>query len=87
MVTAGVDRDALGEYVEHFGRRVLQDALAEATASYWNRRARAFAAVGTEKCDRIAEACRNAAAVALIADEPPIELDELWSARDREAIR
>jgi len=26
-------------YFEHFGRRVLQDALSEATADYWRRRA------------------------------------------------
>ena len=27
------------DYLEHFGRRVLQDALSEATADYWRRRA------------------------------------------------
>lgn len=32
----------LTAYVEHFRHRVLQDALAEATASYWHRRADAF---------------------------------------------
>ncbi len=32
----------LTEYVEHFRARVLQDALNEATASYWTRRAEAF---------------------------------------------
>ena len=33
---------ALVEHVEHFGARVLQDALAEATANYWLRRAEVF---------------------------------------------
>lgn len=32
------------EYVEHFRARVLQDALTEATAAYWLRRARQFEA-------------------------------------------
>lgn len=32
----------LAEHVEHFRARVLQDALAEATAVYWRRRAQAF---------------------------------------------
>lgn len=30
---------SLAENVEHFRQRVLQDALSEATASYWRRRA------------------------------------------------
>jgi hypothetical protein len=29
----------LAEHVEHFRERVLQDALADATAAYWRRRA------------------------------------------------
>lgn len=32
----------LADHVEHFRRRVLQDALNEATAAYWHRRAAAF---------------------------------------------
>lgn len=36
---------ALIEYVEHFQKRVVQDALAEATAAYWHRRANQFEAV------------------------------------------
>lgn len=32
----------LAGYVEHFRARVLQDALNEATAAYWHRRADAF---------------------------------------------
>lgn len=34
--------DDLTAYVEHFRARVLQDALNEATASYWLRRAEQF---------------------------------------------
>lgn len=33
---------SLGQYLDHFQRRVLQDALAEATAAYWLRRAEDF---------------------------------------------
>lgn len=51
----------LEDHVDHFRARVLQGALAEATATYWLRRAEAFAAVGTERCDEIARACRNRA--------------------------
>ena len=32
----------LGDWLEHFRARVLQDALSEATASYWSRRAEQF---------------------------------------------
>jgi hypothetical protein len=58
----------LADHVDHFRARVLQDAIAEATSSYWLRRSRAFAAVGTPACDEIAQACRNAASVALLQD-------------------
>jgi hypothetical protein len=51
-------RRPLLEHLEHFRWRVLQDALAEATAEYWTRRATAFAAVGTPACDRLARNCR-----------------------------
>lgn len=59
----------LTEFVEHFRKRVLQDALAEATSSYWLRRAQAFDRVGNDECRAIAQACRNAAKVALLQDE------------------
>jgi hypothetical protein len=32
----------LADYIDHFRARVLQDALDEATAEYWHRRAAAF---------------------------------------------
>jgi hypothetical protein len=58
----------LVEHVEHFQHRVMQDALAEATAAYWEKRARDFDAVGTPSADETAEACRNRARVALDGD-------------------
>ena len=58
----------LPEHLEHFRARVLQDALNEATAAYWQRRAEAFAAVGTPACDEIAQACRNRARLAPLED-------------------
>lgn len=61
----------LADYVEHFRARVLQDALAEATSSYWLRRAEAFDAVGNDECRTIAQACRNKATLALLQDETP----------------
>lgn len=60
---------ALADYVDHFRARVLQDAIAEATASYWLRRAATFDAVGTQSCESIAQACRNAASLALVQDQ------------------
>lgn len=60
----------LPEYVEHFRGRVLQDALSEATSSYWLHRSETFTAVGNERCDEIAEACRNAAALAILQTGP-----------------
>ncbi len=56
-------------HVENFTRRVMQDALAEATAAYWLRRADTFAAVGTPRCDEIALACRRRATLGLGADD------------------
>ena len=60
----------LPAYVDHFRGRVLQDALAEATAAYWTKRADQFAGVGTPACDEIAQACRNRAALALGSETP-----------------
>ena len=55
----------LEEYAENFRRRVLQDALNEATAGYWTKRAETFDAVGNASSDEIARACRNRATMAL----------------------
>ena len=52
-------KTGVAEHVEHFRWRVLQDALAEATATYWERRAAAFAIVGNALCDQVAQNCRN----------------------------
>ncbi len=51
-------------HIEHFRSRVLQDALLEATANYWIRRAKTFEAVGNPRCDEIALACRRHATLA-----------------------
>lgn len=50
--------------LERFARRIIADALAEGTAAYWRRRAKAFDRVGTTRCDQTAQACRNAAHLA-----------------------
>ena len=60
---------SLADYIEHFSARVLQDALAEASADYWLRRAKCFDAVGTDKADEIATACRNRARVSMIGGD------------------
>lgn len=61
--------EMVAAYVEHFRFRVLQDAMAEGTATYWRRRAEQFAAVGNGRCDDIAAACRNRATVALLTGD------------------
>ena len=58
----------LAAHVENFTRRVMQDALAEATAAYWLRRADTFAAVGNARCDEIALACRRHATLIPLDD-------------------
>lgn len=52
-------RSTLPTHLEHFRRRVLYDALLEATSTYWLRRAETFTQVGNARCDEIAQACRN----------------------------
>lgn len=71
MSARKLDGEALADYVDNFRRRVLQDALSEATSAYWAKRAEAFAAVGTPACEEIAQACRNRAAIALLDGETP----------------
>jgi len=46
------------DHLEQFRWRVLQDAPQEATATYWERRAETFEAVGNDRCDTIARNCR-----------------------------
>ena len=69
---SAVDK-SLTEYMDHFRARVLQDALTEATAAYWRRRADTFAAVGNERCDAVALACRQRAAVEEMGEHDVIE--------------
>jgi hypothetical protein len=64
--------------VEHFQRRVLEDALNEACSAYWLRRADDFAKVGTPACDEIAQACRHRAELALVGGDWP-EIDDVLS--------
>lgn len=59
----------LTEAIDHFRERVLQDALVEATATYWRRRAEEFRAVGNPTCDAIAEACENRARVSVLGGD------------------
>jgi hypothetical protein len=73
----------LDDHLDHFRARVLQDALAEATADYWHRRADAFAAVGTPTADETARACRNHAR--LLAAHPLITADDLQNALQEQA--
>lgn len=73
-MTGRLPADKLTVHIEHFRARVLQDALLEATAVYWLRRADAFDAVGTPRCDEIALACRRHATLA------PLDGDELVAA-------
>jgi hypothetical protein len=46
----------LEEHVAHFRKRVLQDALTEATATYWRRRADVFEAAAPRPGDFIGAA-------------------------------
>jgi hypothetical protein len=63
----------LTAYVDHFRRRVLQDAMAEATNNYWQRRADTFERARPRPGDfrgqatdaDLAEADRRCAAAAL----------------------
>ena len=55
--------------------RAVQQALLEATWAYWMRRGQSFAAVGTPRCDEIAQACRSHAR--LLSGEFG-EVDEAW---------
>lgn len=59
----------LVDYIDHFSHRLMQDALAEATAEYWRRRAQQFAEVGTPACDEISKACWARSHVALLGGE------------------
>ena len=48
-------------YLERFGRRVLQDALSEATADYWRRRADALRAARHREGDYLPDGRLEAA--------------------------
>ena len=61
---------AVATHVDHFQHRVIVDALNEATAAYWRRRAAQFRGVGNERCDLIARNCEHRATLAEEMDEP-----------------
>ncbi len=85
----------LMDYVENFQRRVMQDALAEATAAYWLHRADTFEAARPRPDDytetaeerrakwheltEIAQACRNRAAVAQMHDGIDPDIEAVWN--------
>lgn len=50
MTSTSLNED-LQQYVDHFRARVLQDALTEATATYWHRRATALEAARSRPGD------------------------------------
>lgn len=83
------------EYLEHFAYRILQDALNEATASYWERRAETFEWVkpaigefhGRNGRDQLSEQWRRADRTAQmcrhrasLAREQDEHPDEVWAA-------
>lgn len=49
---------AIVEHIDHFQRRVLQDALADGTAAYWRRRAETFEAARPRPTDYHGQATR-----------------------------
>lgn len=64
----------VGEYLDTFIRCLVRDALREASADYWVRRAADFDKVGTPRCDEIARACL--AKSQLVGEEVAFEVDE-----------
>ncbi|HEY3530388.1 MAG TPA: hypothetical protein VGK78_14675 [Nocardioides sp.] len=71
---------ALVQDIAHFRLRVLQEALDNASRSYWLRRAAEFDGVGTPTADATAQACRNRATLAPLDDWP--ELLEVLAERE-----
>jgi hypothetical protein len=65
------------EQIDRLACLAIIDALLEGSARYWEKRAGDFAKVGTPKCDTIAQACRNKAA--LIRMDDALDRDE-WTA-------
>jgi hypothetical protein len=51
------------DQIDRLACLAIIDALLEGSARYWEKRARDFLKVGTPKCDTIAQACRNKAAL------------------------
>jgi hypothetical protein len=64
------------EQIDRLACLAIIDALLEGSARYWEKRAGDFAKVGNARCDTIAQACRNKAA--LIRMDGTAERDE-WT--------
>jgi hypothetical protein len=73
VVSRGIDWPAV---VEQAAVRAIREALLEAQAQHWRRRARTFRAVGTVECDQVALACERAAELALVGGTWP-EVDDV----------
>lgn len=54
-----VTHERVGSYLEQFARRVLMDAINEATAGYWLRRAAQFEAARPQPGDHTGHATAN----------------------------
>lgn len=52
---------SLGHPYDSFARRLILECLQESSALWWERRAVQFERVGNERCDEVADACRNKA--------------------------
>jgi hypothetical protein len=65
-VSRGIDWPVV---VEQAAIRAIREALLEAQAVHWRRRAQTFREVGTPKCDEIALACENRARVSLLGGD------------------
>lgn len=50
---------ALIDHLDHFQRRVVQEAMRDATAAYWNRRAATFEAARPREGDYFGRATRE----------------------------
>lgn len=73
---------ALADYMAHFRRRVIEDALLEATSAYWRHRADDFDTVGTPTADATAQACRSHAQLLTdtgLDQEATAVLDEVYA--------
>lgn len=74
---------AVVEHIDHFQHRVIQDALADGTATYWRRRAEAFEAARPRPGDYIGRATPDDLRA---ADQRCRDMAEACRARARVAL-